>query len=355
MEKVRIGIIGTGSISEAHIHGYKSMEHVEVVAACDLDEAKVKRYAKKHNIPHTFTDYNELLKMERLDAVSVTTWNNSHAPISIAAMQAGKDVLCEKPLAMNAEEAKEMVRVSEETGQLLMVGFVRRFESNAQYIREAVANDELGQIYYAKTGYMRKWGNPGGWFCDKKRSGGGPVIDLGVHVIDLIRYLTGKPKPVSVMASTFSYLGMKPEMKGIEKYTSSDYDANNPYCDVEDSATALIKFDNGMTLSIETSWVLNTKENNNYLMLYGDKAGVKMEPELEFYKEINQYYINEKPVIQINNDFDQIFKRETAHFIDCVMNNTPCTNPGQDGVEIMKILDAIYESAETGHEVIIKK
>lgn len=354
MKKVRVGIIGAGNISVLHTEGYKKLENAEIVAVCDLNEEKAKAYAEKYDIPHVFTDYEEMLKMEGLDAVSVTTWNNGHGPISIAAMKAGKDVLCEKPLAMNAEEAQVMVDTSKETGRLLMVGFVRRFENNVNYMKEAIENDELGNIYYAKTGYVRKWGNPGGWFCDKKRSGGGPVIDLGVHVIDLIRYLTGKPEAVSVTASIFNQLGIKPYIKGMGKYNADDYDPNNPYCDVEDAATALIKFDNGMTLNFETSWVLHTKDNNNYLMFYGDKAGVKMEPEIEFYKEHNQYFINESPCIeQEENKFAEIFNKETAHFIDCVANGTPCLNPGKDGVAIMKILDAIYKSAETGSEVKI--
>lgn len=355
MKKVKVGIIGAGNISTFHTQGYKQLDNVELIAVCDLDEEKAKAYAKKYDIPHVYTDYEEMLKLEGLDAVSVTTWNNGHAPISIAAMKAGKDVLCEKPLAMNAEEAQTMVDTARETGRLLMVGFVRRFENNVNYMKEAINNKELGNIYYAKTGYVRKWGNPGGWFCDKKRSGGGPVIDLGVHVIDLIRYITGKPEAVSVTASTFNQLGIKSYIKGLEKYNADDYDPNNPYCDVEDAATALIKFDNGMTLNFETSWVLHTKESNNYLMLYGDKAGVKMEPEIEFYKEHNQYFVNESPCLdQENNKFEEIFIKETAHFIDCIANNTPCLNPGEDGVAIMKILDAIYKSAETGSEVKIE-
>lgn len=354
MDKVKVGIIGAGNISEYHVQGYKELPNVELVAVCDLDKEKAEEYADKHNIKNVFTDYNEMLKMEELDAVSVTTWNNSHAPISIAAMKAGKDVLCEKPLAMNAEEAQDMVDTAKETDRLLMVGFVRRFEKNANYIREVIEKGELGDVYYAKTGYIRKWGNPGGWFCDKKRSGGGPVIDLGVHVIDLISYLTGKPKAVSVTASTFNKLGIKSYIKGLSKYNAKDYDKNNPYCDVEDSATALIKFDNGMTLNIETSWVLHTKKDDNYLMLYGDKAGVKMEPELEFYKEHNDYFVEERPIVQEeSNKFAAIFQRETAHFIDCIANNVECRNPGEDGVAIMKILDAIYKSSELGHEVRI--
>lgn len=356
MKKVNVGIIGAGSISGLHTQAYKKLDNVNIVAVCDINKKRAEDYAKTHNIPHVFEDYNEMLKMKDLDAVSVTTWNNSHAPISIAALKAGKNVLCEKPLAMNAEEAQEMVETARETGKLLMVGFVRRFERYANYIKQVIEDGDLGNIYYAKTGYIRKWGNPGGWFSDKKRSGGGPVIDLGVHVIDLVRYITGKPKAVSVMASTFSHLGMKPEMKGLSKYLSKDYDAENPYNDVEDAATAIIKFDNGMTLFFETSWVLHTKQSQNYLYLYGDKAGVQMEPSLEFYKEDGRnYFVEEKPLIrEEENKMIAIFDRQIAHFIDCIVNGTECRNPGEDGVEVMKILDAIYKSAETGHEVIIK-
>jgi predicted dehydrogenase len=349
---INVGIIGAGSISNLHTNAYKKLENVNIIAVCDINGARAKMYGEKYNIPHVFTDYNEMLKLDELDAVSVTTWNNCHAPISIAALKAGKHVLCEKPLAMNAREAEEMAKVAKETGKLLMVGFVRRFEENANYLKKAIENGELGNIYYAKTGYIRKWGNPGGWFCDKSRSGGGPVIDLGVHVIDLIRYITGKPKAVSVSASTFNYLGIKDNIKGLSKYTAEDSGDIN---DVEDAASAFIKFDNGMTLTFETSWVLHTKENHNYLELFGDKAGVCMEPVLEFYEEKNDYFIETKPVIDTNlNSFNKIFDNEIAHFIDCVTTGGQCINTPEDGVEIMKILDAIYESADKGQEVIIK-
>lgn len=352
MKYLNVGIIGAGGISECHTEGYKNIGNVKVTAVCDINEQRAKAYAKKYDIPHVFTDYREMLKMDELDAVSVTTWNNGHAPISIAALKAGKHVLCEKPLAMNAMEAQQMVDTAKETGKLLMVGFVRRFEDNVKYLKKSIESGRLGRVYYVKAGYIRKWGNPGGWFSDKKRSGGGPVIDLGVHVIDLVRYINGKPKAVSVMASTFNYLGMKPDIKGISKYCSQDYDEYN---DVEDAAAAIIKFDNGMTLSFETSWVLFTKNSNNYLNIYGDKAGAQLEPTFEFYEEKDDYLVDDKPFIEPEkNKFQHIFNEEISHFVDCIVNKTSCTNTGEDGVEIMKILDAIYESARTGHEVVIK-
>lgn len=353
MKNINVGIIGAGNISTFHTEAYMKLNNVTIIAVCDINEERANKYARKYNIPQVFTSYNEMLKLPNLDAVSVTTWNNAHAEITIAALKAGKNVLCEKPLAMNATQAEEMVEVAKKSGKLLMVGFVRRFEENVNYLKSAIENGELGKIYYAKTGYIRKWGNPGGWFSDKKRSGGGPVIDLGVHVIDLIRYVTGKPKAISVSASTFNYLGAKPNIKGLSKYTSEDPSIIN---DVEDAATAFIKFDNGMTLTFETSWVLHTKDNHNYLEVYGDKAGVQMEPVLEFYSEKDNYFIESKPVIDKSlNSFNNIFDKEVAHYVDCVVNGTECRNSAEDGLEIMKILDAIYESAKLGHEVILKR
>ncbi|BCK01456.1 Gfo/Idh/MocA family protein [Anaerocolumna chitinilytica] len=351
MEKVKVGIIGTGSISNMHMAGYTRLQNVEVVAACDICEERVKAFAKTYNIPHTFTDYNELLKMAEIDAVSVTAWNNIHAPASIAALNAGKHVLCEKPLALNAAQAAEMVETAKKTGKILMVGFCRRFGDNAVALKSIIDSGDLGNIYYAKAGCLRRWGNPGGWFSDKQRSGGGPVIDLGVHMIDLIRYLSGKPKVISVTASAFYHMGMKPEVKGIQKYNSADY---SEYNDVEDCATALIKFDNNMTLFFETSWVQNIKEDRLYLELFGDKAGAKMEPELEVYENKYDYLRDSKPLLDPNgSSFEHNFIQEMKHFISCIADGEECLNPAEDGLELMKIIDAIYKSAKTGHEVII--
>lgn len=352
MKNIRVAIIGTGSISKLHAAAYKKLENVEIVACCDINKERAEEFAKRYDIPQVFTDYTEMLKVEEIDAVSVTTWNNVHAPASIAALKAGKHVLCEKPLALNAALAQQMVDTAKEAGKLLMVGFVRRFGENTKALKTFIESGELGEVYYAKTGCLRRWGNPGGWFSDKKRSGGGPVIDLGVHIIDLVRYLIGKPKAISVTASTFSKLGMKPNVKGIGKYYSADY---SEYNDVEDCAAALIKFDNGATLFFETSWVQNIKKDSLYLEIYGNKAGAQMEPELELFENKGDYLTNSQPLMSAEGSgFEHNFNEEIKHFIDCVTNGTPCLNPGEDGVELMKILDAIYKSSETGHEVIIE-
>ena len=350
--KLKIGIIGTGGISHAHMGGYKQIENVEVFAACDLNIERVESFSEKYNIKHIFTDYNEMLNLKELDAVSICTWNNTHAEASIAALKAGKHVLCEKPMAMNAEQAIQMGLAAKKSGKLLMVGFVRRFGSDTKTIKEFIDKGQMGDIYYGKASYLRRCGNPGGWFSDINRSGGGSLIDLGVHVIDLIRFLMGKPKAVTVSGATFKNIGSRSEIKGIDRYKASDY---SDYSDVEDMAVALIRFDNGAVLSVETSFSMNIKEDTAGIEIFGTKSGARMDPKLELFSEMNGYLVDIAPVISKDNDwFGSIFKNETAHFVDCILNGTECLSPAEDGVELMKILDAVYLSAKTNREVVIK-
>lgn len=321
MEKLRIGIIGAGSISHFHMVGYQANSDIaEVTAVCDLNFERAQEFAKKYNVPHVYGSYDEMLRDAPIDAVSVTTWNNAHAPATIAALKAGKHVLCEKPLAMNAREAQQMEDTAKEAGRLLMVGFVRRFAQNTDALKAVIDGGDLGEIYSSKVSVIRRWGNPGGWFSDKKRSGGGALIDLGVHIIDLARYLAGNPRPVSVY---------------------------------EDAATALIRFDNGMVTYLNVTWVENA-EDSSLMHFSGSKGGAQLEPVLEIYQDRHHYLTTTRPKLQYQGlDMNDIFTKEIRHFVTCARDGTPCLCPAEDGVWLMKILDAIYESAKTGHEVQI--
>lgn len=353
MDKIKIGFIGTGTISNFHARGYNKLDNVEIYAACDLNRERAEDFAQKYGAKHVFTDYNEMLKLSEIDAISICTWNNAHAPATIAALKAGKHVLCEKPPAMNTAEAKEMARVAEETGKLLMIGFVRRFGKNTQVLKNFIDNGYFGDIYYANTKCIRRYGNPGGWFANSKRSGGGPLIDLGVHMIDLVKFLMGKPKAITVTGSVYNKIGARPYLKGTDKYISAD--SNDSYSDVEDFTAAMIKFENGATLTVETSFDHHIKEEQLTLEIYGSKAGAIMEPKLEIFTEVNGYLTDMTPKYACSSEaFSENFENETRHFIDCIVNGTECLNTPDDGVEIMKIIDAIYESARTGYEVIIK-
>ncbi len=350
MDKIKVGIIGAGSISESHIAGYKALENVELYAVCDINEERALNYSKKHGMKHVFTDYNEMLKLAELDAVSVCTWNSVHAPAAIAALKAGKHVLCEKPMATSTEEALAMEKAAADAGKVLMIGFVRRFGNDAKVLKDFMDNGMMGDIYYAKASYLRRFGCPGGWFGDRRRSGGGPLIDLGVHVIDLVRFLMNKPKAVSVTGATFDKLGARSNVKQEKAYVAAD---SGDIFDVEDMAVALIKFDNGAVLHVETSFSLNIKNDVGNIELFGSKSGAKLDPKLEFYSEMNNYLVDVTPAHNTALSFNGLFENEIAHFVDCVSNGTKCISPAEDGVEIMRIIDAIYESAKIGREVVL--
>jgi predicted dehydrogenase len=351
--KIKIGVIGTGSISNEHIQAYLKNPDVELYAFCDINEERVKTMAEKYGVTRTFTDLNEMLKLKEIDAVSVCVWNSAHAACTIAALNAGKHVICEKPMATSAEDARAMKAAADKNGKLLMIGFVRRYGNDCAILKDFIKNDYFGDLYYAKATYLRRKGNPGGWFGDKSRSGGGPLIDLGVHVIDLVRYLMGNPKPVSVYGATFQKLFDRKHLKDKAGYTSASK-TDNDICDVEDLVSALIRFDNGAVLSIEASFSLNIKKDQGKIELFGTKAGAKLEPELELYTEVNDYMADVNLATSTALSFDGLFANEINHFVSCVKDGIPCKSPAEDGIDIMTILDAVYESARTGHEVIIK-
>lgn len=352
MEKLKIGIIGTGGISHCHLAGYKAEpELCEVVACCDIDFEKAKAYAKENNIPNVYPSCEEMFKHEKLDCVSVTTWNAAHMPCTVAALNAGCNVICEKPMAMNAQEAQQMLDAAKKNGKLLQVGFVRRFGDDAKAVVSMRNEGALGDVYYAKAVYLRRDGCPGGWFKDKAFSGGGPVIDLGVHVIDLCRYLAGNPKPVSVYASTYANLGPNRANGGVAAWTVADKN-EHPY-NVEDFAVALIKFDNGLTINLETSFNLNLKEDSNNVQLFGTKAGVQVSGVMELYTTQYSQHVNIQPTGKPHFDFSKSFNAEMRGFLDAVNGVAPCIATGEDGLMLMKIIDAIYASAASGKSIAI--
>ena len=349
---IKVGVIGTGGISGVHLGGYSRNPNVEIYALCDINEKNLAKRAEEYKVSRTFTDYRELLALKELDAVSVCTWNSAHAECAIAALRAGKHVLCEKPMALNTAQAQEMEKAAKENGKLLMIGFVRRFGNDCAVLKDFIDSGSFGEIYYAKAQYLGRKGCPGGWFGDKSRSGGGPLIDLGVHVIDLCRYLMGGPQPVSVYGATCNKLGDHRHIKDARGYSSTVVSKDDIF-DVEDMATALIRFDNGAVLSVEASFSLNIEKDVGNIELFGTKAGCKLDPELTIFTDMNDYLANVKLAQSTALSFDGLFDNEINHFVECIETGKPCRNPAQDGVTLMKILDGIYESARTGHEVLL--
>lgn len=351
-KKIKIGIIGVGNIAEFHIRNYLADSRCELYAFCDINEENLKAKGEKHGISRLYTDKDEMLKeCSELDAVSVCTWNATHAECTIAALNAGKHVICEKPMAMNAEEAKAMKDAAERNNKLLMIGFVRRYGKDCGVTKDFIDSGDFGELYYAKATYLRRAGAPGGWFGRKEYSGGGPLIDLGVHVIDLSRYLAGNPKPVSVYCATFNKLGRRENLKlntvwgGANKFGEFN---------VEDFASAIIRFENGFVIALETSFSLNVKKEAATIQLFGTKAGAILNPELEIITEKNDYLTNISFTSSTSYTLDGLFESEIKHFIDCMVDGAECISPAEDGIVLMKILDAAYKSAATGHEVIIE-
>ncbi|MDR3139314.1 MAG: Gfo/Idh/MocA family oxidoreductase [Treponema sp.] len=355
MKKLKIGIIGVGNISAFHIEGYQKNPHAELTAFCDTNEDRLRYMGNKYGVSRCFTSAQEMLaRLPELDAVSVCTWNSEHAPVAIAALNAGKHVLCEKPMAVTVAAAREMLAAAEKNNRLLMIGFVRRFGNDCRILKDFIDQDSLGEIYYTKACYLRRNGNPGGWFGDRSRSGGGPLIDLGVHVIDLSRYLMGNRRPVSIYGAAFQKLFDRPHIKTAKNYVASSAgEGKQDVCDVEDLAVAMIRFDNGAVLQVEASFSLNIKQNEGVLQFFGTKGGAKLSPELELYTELNGYLADINLAAPTALSFNGLFEAEIDHFVDCLLNGTPCRAPAQDGVEIMRILEGIYESARLGREVIL--
>ncbi|WP_284646121.1 Gfo/Idh/MocA family protein [Paenibacillus silviterrae] len=350
MNKVKIAVIGAGSISEMHLRSYQNNPQAELYAICDLNEERARTKAEKYGIPRIYTDYRELLTDSEIDAVSICTWNNSHAPISIAALEAGKHVLVEKPLCKTVDEALRVEAAVRNSGKTLQVGFVRRYAANTGIVRSFLDNGELGDIYYAKASCIRRLGNPGGWFSDIERSGGGPLIDLGVHVIDLCWYLMGRPKVKSVSGNTYRKLGNRANVRNLSYYKASDYDASHN--DVEDLANAMIRFENSASLLVDVSFTLHAKEDEITVKLFGDKGGAELEPKLAIVTEKHDTILNLTP--QVNNlsfDFVAGFQDEINHFIEVCQGKKETLSPVEDGVEMMKILCGIYESSERGEEI----
>lgn len=354
MKKIKVGVIGAGGIAKLHLNAYQNNPNAEVVALCDknIDSAKAK--AREFNIPNTYDDIHQLLERDDIDAVSITTPNWTHTDLSISALNAGKHVLCEKPPSLNAEGVARMVECAKKNHRLLMFGFEGKFAEKIRYTKELCQNGFFGELYYVKTSYIRRCGNPGGWFATKELSGGGPLIDLGVHTLDLCLHLMGNPRPVTVFATTYHKFGDRSNLKGIDWYKTRNYQESK--FNVENLAVALIKFENGATLFIESSFDLHAKGKDEmvHLDIYGDKAGAKIDPGYEIFTEQDNYLVDLKPVLDDDTiNWDECLNKEVDHFVDCITNGTACLFPADGAIPVMKIIEAIYQSSAEGTSVKI--
>ncbi|WP_309121858.1 Gfo/Idh/MocA family oxidoreductase [Paenibacillus sp.] len=350
--KLRLGVVGAGGIFKA-VHRNAWMEHpeVEVVAVCDINLERAQQVATTMGVEAVYADYRELLKRDDIDMIDICTPNLFHSEIAIAALQAGKHVFCEKPDAVNPEEAQKMADAAAASGKLLMVMRNNRFNPSSQFLKRFIDEGLMGEIYTGRCGWVRRRGIPGkgGWFTTKELSGGGPLIDLGVHFIDVAMWLMNNPKPVAVTGATYTKFAN--DDISDSAHSSFGEKKDDGTFDVEDLAIGFIRFENGASLQIEFSWASNVGEEMNFVELRGTKSGASLKNgELKIFSEAAGQLTDTVPVIK-GAERVQPHAEHIKHFVDCLMGRAePIIRP-EHGVDMIKILSAIYESAEMGREV----
>jgi len=351
---MRLGIIGAGAIGE--IHAKAADEAGTTVArVADVDLEKAKTLAKLYEGCQATSQAKEVFADESIDAVVVCVPNCWHQGLAIEALHAGKDVLVEKPMGLNAGECAEINLVAAKTGQLLQVGMVSRFSSVGLSAKSIVESGDLGTIYHAKAHLYRRRGVPGlgGWFTTKKMSGGGPLIDLGVHIIDITSWLMGFPAPQRVSGKVYSHFG-----KQMQDYTYEEMWAGPPklegICDVEDSAHAMIHFEGGCSLDLQVSWAINmpspNMESAETIGLFGDRGGLTFKLGGEHVDVATENYGRNVDTRILLAETDP-FMEQARDFAACVESRkSPCAT-GEQGQFVQTIIDAIYESSNTDREV----
>jgi len=355
-DKLKIAVIGCGGISTAaHMPAYEKMDNVEVVALCDIKIEKAKQLAQKFGVKDVYEDYNDVLNIPGLDAVDICTPNYLHSVIAVKALEKGINVFCEKPDATNVAEANKMKVAAEKSGKLLMVMRNNRYMPISSYLKKYIEDGKMGDIYAARCGWQRRRGIPGkgGWFTTKEQSGGGPLIDLGVHMIDLTMWLMGNPKPVAVTGCTYTEFANSDVSDSIH----SDFGEKQAdgIFDVEDLAMGFIRFENGACMQIEFSWASNIEKENRFFELRGNKSGATwndVENKLKIFSEEYGATVDFLPNIE-NGGGVKIHEANIRHFVDCLNGKAEPMFVPEQGLNMVKILEAMYNSAKSGKEVAL--
>ena len=343
---LRYAFIGAGGIAGTHMRYLAEMDDVEMVAMADIAEASMTGKAEQYGIDGIYTDYRRMLAEVKPDAVSVCTPNGAHAQGSIAASRADAHVMVEKPMAMNAREAQAMIAAAKKARRKLVIGFQYRFDGKTKFIKDAVDSGRMGAVVYGRIQALRRRGIPNwGVFGRKDLQGGGPLIDIGVHALEMTHFAMGSPKPVAASGSTFTYLGDR----------KSDIASQWPNWDhknytVEDLAVGQIRFANGAVLSIEASFAAHIAKNEWNFTVMGEKAGANWDPPA-LYTDEGGYMTNSEPGWLPSVDH---FGAKMRNFVEHALYGEPTLAPAEHGLMVQKMLDGIYASAEKGGEVRIR-
>lgn len=348
-------MIGLGFAGQAALQGFLELPDVEVVGLAGLEADRLAELGEQHKIPHLHLRWEDLLARDDIDAVSIATPNQLHEPIAVAALESGKHVLCEKPLARSGVEAEKIVQAAVDNHRVLNVIFNHRQRGDVQTLKKHVDTGELGRIYYAKTHWVRRNGIPGmgSWFTSKELAGGGPLIDLGVHMLDMTLYLLGEPKVLSVSATTFAELG--PRGKGGSVYAAK-HNVGSAY-EVEDLATAFLRLEGGGVLQLEVSWAMYRENGDNFgVELFGTDGGAKIavpnyatDDTLRIYTDVAGVPAEIKPDVPRGKGHREVVRQ----FVENIRGGNWNDQVGRDGLVRSKIIDAIYLSALEGREVLV--
>jgi len=343
--KLKVCVVGL-NVGKCHIEDYLASKSVAELIICDMNQSLLHEIGDRYGIQKRYSDFSDMLEKEKPDAVSITVPNKLHMPLTLQAMEAGCHVLCEKPMAINAEEAEKMLKASKACGKKLMINFNQRFDPSRQAIKEMIDSGKLGDIYYVRTLWHRRRGVPWWYPFHKGKAmlGGGPLIDLGVHVLDRAMWLWGFPEPEYVLGSTFCKIaGDDAKKRGM------------PGFELEDMAVAMIRMKNGGMLELEASWAANRENEEITTQIYGSKGGALIRSIVGDESATKEELYLDIDGKQCNLQFDKKSLPQVPTirqaFLDAIINDTavPCTP--EQGLMINKILDAVYRSADEGAPV----
>ncbi len=334
-DKIRLAVIGCGTQAQlAHIPAIKKNKNAELVAISDIDEHKLDLLASKYAIPKRYREDEALFKDPEIDAVIITTPNYLHAPIAIGALEYNKDVLCDMPMALSVKDGQEMVATAKRKRRRLGVSVSYRFRPDIQLINDFIKRDELGEINYAKAGWLR--GREGwtltGWRKDRLSAGGGAFLSLGVHILGFAIWLLGNTKPLSILGTVYK---------------------RDPSSEVEDTAFAFMRFERDVALTVEVGWSLLMERDLTYFNIFGKKGAAIINP-LQIHKEMHGHLVNVTPALENKDFYRTANQRQIDSFVDAIVNNEEPVFKGEDGLLICHITDAFYQSVALKKEVKIE-
>lgn len=345
---LKVAVIGVGGIVSTHMPGWQESPHAEVIAACDINETFLKSWGAKHGVKTLTTNPADIINDPDIDIVDICTPNNYHAPVAIAALDAGKHVLCEKPLAPTPDAIRQMIAARDRSGKMLMTAQHHRFSGVSRAMKAEIDAGALGQVYHARGWMLRRAAlptRPG--FVLKAQSGGGACIDIGVHILDTTLWFMGNPKPISVTGIARTELAKQPGAFGIWGDIPKEME-------VEEFASAFVRFENGATMILEVSWMLHHNTRGEYedmqMWLYGTEGGAHW-PKCEIYHSNNAARQHFNRQLMILDDKREPHALECIEFAQAIVDGAPSPVPAEQSLQVMTILDAVYRSQESGAEI----